>query len=378
MIVEVFSSNEKSFFFALKELKDKIDKRFDSYDFLIFSIHPKYGYQDLPYLIEKIFQTKNYAGFHAVNAFENENIVDGVVVAVIKFEKEGKINLFYIDDIDKEGSFKKTSNYLNTFKDKLHVIIGGLCKEKFGLFIEKLSENLNYWPVNNIIGGISSGYKENNEVLTYQFVDGVVIKNGFFILTFDNVDYKIEVALGFKPYGITYEIKKADGYKLYTVDDVENFSYIIQNFLRNFKNPDIKYLWYCPINIIDEEDGYVATLRTFKKVGKDYVEFFGQVKEGQHFKLSFATPEELLEEDLKIANQVKNIINYPDFAIDFSCMARQYVLEDKQNQEPEIYTSVLNCPLFGFFTFGEIGPDKYYKKLKLYNETSLLLAVKER
>ena len=90
MIVEVFSSNKKSFFFALKELKDKIDNRFDSYDFMIFSIHPKYGYQDLPYLIEKIFQTNNYAGVHAVNAFENENIVEGVVVAVIKFEKEGK------------------------------------------------------------------------------------------------------------------------------------------------------------------------------------------------------------------------------------------------------------------------------------------------
>jgi hypothetical protein len=94
IIVEVFSSNKKSFFFALKELKDKIDKRFNSYDFLIFSIHPKYGYQDLPHLIEKIFQTNNYAGFHAVNAFENENIVEGVVVAVIKFEKEGRINLF--------------------------------------------------------------------------------------------------------------------------------------------------------------------------------------------------------------------------------------------------------------------------------------------
>jgi len=93
MIVEVFSSNKKSFFFALKELKDKIDKRFDSYDFLIFSIHPNYGYQDLSYLIEKMLQTKNYAGFHAVNAFENENIVEGVVVALRKFEKEGRINL---------------------------------------------------------------------------------------------------------------------------------------------------------------------------------------------------------------------------------------------------------------------------------------------
>jgi hypothetical protein len=79
-----------------------------------------------------------------------------------------------------------------------------------------------------------------------------------------------------------------------------------------------------------------------------------------------------------LQKKIKSIINYPEFAINFSCIARQYVLEDKQNQESEIYTSVLNCPLFGFFTFGEIGPDKYYKKLNLYNETSLLLAVKER
>lgn len=378
MIVEVFSSSKKSFFLALKELKDQVDESFDSYDFLIFSIHPKYGYQDIPYLIEKVFQTNHYAGFHAVNAFENENVIEGVVVVAMKFEKDGKANLFYIEDIEKEDALEKTSHYLNIFNDKLHVVIGGFCKEKFGLFIEKLSEKLEYHLVKNIIGGLSSGYKVDNEVLTYQFVDNIVIKNGFFILTFDNIDYDIGVALGFKPYGITYEIKKADGYKLYTVDDNKNFSYIAQNFLKDFDNFDIRYLWYAPINILDEEDGYVATLRTFKEIGKDYVEFFGQVKKGQHFKLSFATSEELLEEDFKIAKKVKNVINNPDFAINFSCIARQYVLEDKQDKELEIYTSVLNCPLFGFFTFGEIGPDKHYKKLKLYNETSLLLAVREK
>ncbi|MFP3206951.1 MAG: FIST C-terminal domain-containing protein [Hydrogenobaculum sp.] len=378
MIVEVFSSSKKSFFLALKELKDQVDERFDSYDFLIFSIHPKYGYQDIPYLIEKVFQANHYAGFHAVNAFENENIIEGVVLIAMKFEKDGKANLFYVEDIEKEDALERTSHYLNTFNDKLHVVVGGLCKEKFGLFIEKLSEKLEYHPVKNIIGGLSSGYKVGNKVLTYQFVNNIVIKNGFFILTFDNIDYDIGVALGFKPYGITYEIKKADGYKLYTVDDNKNFSYIAQNFLKDFDNFDIRYLWYTPINILDEEDGYVATLRTFKEIGKDYVEFFGQVKEGQHFKLSFATSEELLEEDFKIAKKVKDIINNPDFAINFSCIARQYVLEDKQDKELEIYTSVLNCPLFGFFTFGEIGPDKHYKKLKLYNETSLLLAVREK
>ena len=377
MIVEVFSSTKRSFFFALKELKDKINEKFDNYDFLIFSIHPSYGYEDVPYLIEKVFKTNNYAGFHAVNAFENESIVEGIVVAVIKFERNGKVDLFYVEDIDKEDKLEKTLNYLNLQHDKLNVIIGGLCDEKFGFFIEELSKGFNQ-TIENIIGGISSGFKINNEVLTYQFVDGKVVKNGFFILSLSDVDYSIGVALGFKPYGITYEIKKAEGYKIYTVDDNKNFAYIVQSFLKDFDKPDIRYLWYAPINILDEDDGYVATLRTFKEIGKDYVEFFGPVVSGQHFKLSFATAEDLLEESLKIARDVKNIITHPEFAVDFSCMARQYVLEDRQKEEPEIYASTLNCPLFGFFTFGEIGPDKYFKKLKLYNETSLLLAVREK
>ena len=61
----------------------------------------------------------------------------------------------------------------------------------------------------------------------------------------------------------------------------------------------------------------------------------------------------------------------------FSCIAREYILANKQKEEVKIYYKIFKAPLFGFFTYGEIGPDKMHKKLKLYNETSLILAIKE-
>ncbi len=376
MKVKVFKSQEKVLIFALEDLKNQIDKSVDSYDFLIFALSPKYPYNDLNYYIKNIFNTEQYIAFHAIDSLCNNEIVEeGISVTVIKFERNGKVATFYIEDIDEDNAAVKTANYLNSNPDKLHIIIGGLGnRKKFGTFVEELSDLVNYQPVNNIIGGISSGDKG----ITFQFVDSKIIKSGFLILTFSNVDFAIDIALGFKPYGITYKVKKAEDYKLYLVDDNKNFSYITQSLIDGIDNFDIRYLWYIPIYILDEEEGYVATVRTFQNLEKDYVEFFGPIKENQNFKLSFATPEELLNEDLKIAKKVKEKIGYVDLIFNFSCIARQYVLEDRKKEEVEIYTSTLNSYLFGFFTFGEIGPDKYFKKLKFYNETSLLLAVREK
>ena len=379
MKTKVFFSEKDTFIFALEDIKTQIDSQFKDFDFLLFSFHPKYDYTDINYFVDKVFNTENWVGFHAVDAFANNSIIEGIVALAIKFENNGKVNIFCVDDIEEKEALETTAKYLNTNKDKLNIIIGSLCKHKLGFFIEDLGQLLNYFPVNNIVGGIASGYRkdEDEEELTYIFTDNKVIKNGFVIITFDNVEFEIGIALGFKPYGITYEIKDAEGYRIYKVDDGKNFPYIIQSILRGIENPSTEYLWYCPINILDDKEGYVATLRTIKEVKKEYVEFFGPVKRGQKFKFSFGDKDEILEEDRKVALKIKEKIKYPDLLFNFSCIARQYVLEDEKEKECNIYTKKLNNHLFGFFTFGEIGPDKYYKSLKFYNETSLLLAVRE-
>ncbi len=378
MITKTLYSKNESLHFALIEIKEKLDNILPNFDFLIFSFHPRYDYNDINYFVNKVFSTNKWVGFHAVDSFVNDEIVEGVSVLALKYEKDASIDVFAIEDISDKDSLEKTASYLNSNQDKLHIVIAGLCNEKFGFFVENLSDLLAYSPVKNIVGGLSSGYRRNGEVLTFQFLDGKIIKNGFIILTFDKVDFDIGMSLGFKPYGITYEIKKAEGYKLFSVDEGKNFSYIVQNILKDIENPVVEYLWYIPINILDDEDGYVATLRAIKDTHKDYVEFFGPVKVGQKFKFSFGEKNDILNEDLKTALKVKENVKYPDFILNFSCMARQYVLEDKQSEENKIYINTLNAPLLGFFTFGEIGPDKFFKKLKFYNETSLIVGIKER
>ncbi|WOE69786.1 FIST C-terminal domain-containing protein [Hydrogenimonas thermophila] len=381
MKVKVYSSLNLSLKPALKNIKNKIKKDFENINFLLFIIHPEYSC-DVNESIQEVFGKINYAAFHAIDAFNNRKIVEkAVTVTAFKFEKNTKIKKFWIEDIrnyEKDNSIQKTAKYLNKNSNDFHIVLAGYTEDRFGSFLEKLSNNINYNPVNNIIGGISSGMVIDNELRSWQFTNDTTIKNGFLILSFENVEADIGISLGFKPYGITYKISKAEQSKLYIVDGYINFAKTARNLLKNIENSDPKYLWYLPLNILNEQDGYVSTLRTIERIEDDYVKLFGPVEEGQHFKLSFATADELINSDIETVNILKEKMKSPDITFNFSCVARQYILDDKQQKEIEIYADTFDAPLFGFFTFGEIGPDKMHKKLKLYNETSLIIAMREK
>lgn len=381
MKAKVYSSSNLSLKSALKNIKNEIKKDFKNIDFLLFSIHPEYSC-DVNESIQEVFGKIDYAAFHAIDAFNNRKIVKkAVTVTAFKFEKNTKIKKFWIEDIrnyEKDNSIQKTAKYLNENSKDFHIILAGYTEDRFGNFLEKLSNNIKYNPVNNIIGGISSGMVIDNELRSWQFTNDTTIKNGFLILSFENIEANIGISLGFKPYGITYKISKAEQSKLYIVDGHIKFSEIVKRLQRGIENPDPKYLWCLPLNILDEQDGYVSTLRIIERIEDDYVKLFGPVDEGQHFKLSFATADELINSDIETVNILKEKMKSPDIAFNFSCVARQYVLDDKQQKEIEIYADAFDAPLFGFFTFGEIGPDKMHKKLKLYNETSLIIAMREK
>ncbi len=373
MKVELSYSTKDSLFLAAEEVYKKLNQKAD---FFIITLHPKYGYEDVNSVLTKFFRN-NYLAFHAVDSFADEEIVEGLVVLSLKFERNGKINLFSLREL-KENSLNEISSYLNRNKDDLHIIIGNFNDQKFGFFIEELSQYLNYKPINNIAGGISSGFEVDEELLTYIFSENLVIKKGLAILSFKNFNFSIGTVLGFKPYGITYEITKAEGYSIYSVDSGIPFPYIVEGLLSNLPSKEIKQLWYSPLLILDEEEGYQSTLRTFRELKKDKVNMFGPVRNGEKFKFTFATSKELLNESKKVAKELRSSLNFPELVFNFSCIARQYVLEDKQEEELKVYTSTLNSHLFGFFTFGEVGPDKKKRKLKFFNQTSMVIALEER
>jgi hypothetical protein len=79
-----------------------------------------------------------------------------------------------------------------------------------------------------------------------------------------------------------------------------------------------------------------------------------------------------------VALNLREKIEYVELAFNFSCVAREYVLGKYQEEEPKIYSQILNAPLFGFFTYGEIGPNFDFSSLRLYNQSSLVVALKEK
>ena len=373
MKVNVYSSNKHTIFEALKDIKDQTQKDFKKIDFLLIALSPRYGFIDKE--ISVIFPNIKYVAFHAVDAFKNDEIATNVTVSVFEFEKNTDVSLYCMDNIDL-NNIEKTIDYLNKNKTYFHIMITSF-NEKINECLNIISDRLYYNPINNIIGGISSGIEIDNKLRTWQFTNNKIIKNGLIIISFKNVKTQVGISLGFKPYGITYKTTKAKDSKLYEVDYGIKFSNIAKKLVRGIDNTNEKYLWYIPLTILDEKDGYVSTLRVIKEIKKEYVDLFGDIQHGQKFKLSFATKEDLLKEDKNTAIEVKEKIEEADAIFNFSCVARQYILDEKQKEEVKIYYKTFKAPLFGFFTFGEIGPDKMHKKLKLYNETSLLLAIKE-
>ena len=379
MISKIYSASESTISLCVDRLYEKFSKDFDSADFLFFAIHPDFGMEHINETIKTTFDTKNFLAFHAVDSFENTIIVEkGVTLCSINFEKKGKIKSFYIEDIQAKESLKKSAEYLNANSDNFHIFIGGLCGGKIAHFIEELSTKLTYKTLDNIVGGVSSGDLTSEELLTYQFIDNKVIKNGFVIVSFENIEYSTGVSFGFQPYGIIYEITKVKGTKLYTLDDGKSASYMATKMLEHIGVCDVRYLWYIPFAIFNKERGYINSLRTISKITDEYIEFFAPVKKGDFFKLSFATNEDLLQEDGRIARKTVQKLSNPEIAFNFSCVARQYVLEEYQDKELKTYIDIFGINLFGFFTFGEIGFDKAHKEFKFYNETSLIAIMREK
>ena len=378
MIAKVVGSSEVAFLSAIEEIRKKLKMEdFADFDFAMFAVSPKYRDSYVMYTIEKILKIppEKYIAFHAVDSFENSKIVnDGISALFIKFERKAEIKVLPVEGVYTRKSYDDVIDFLKERKNALNLIFAGFCNQKLAFVIEdKLSKALlEEGEKTFLIGGVSSGMR------TYQFYNGNIIEDGFLIVSMEGVDYKLGISLGFEPVGETYTVTRSNDYKVYEIDKTLAYQ-LVDRLLKGVNNYSVQDLWYFPVILLDDEEGYVSVVRTFKNISnKEFIEFFGPVKEGSKFKLSFGDPESLISADRKEASKLAYSMNNVELALNFSCIARQYVLENLQQEEIKIYSSLFNAPLFGFFTFGEIGPDRFFRKLKFYNQTSLIVAIRER
>ncbi|HID66126.1 MAG TPA: hypothetical protein EYP32_04660, partial [Aquificaceae bacterium] len=282
----VYSSRNPVLYQALEEIKRQFveDKILTDFDFLLISLNYKYPYDKLDRDLKRVFELegKEYLAFHSTESIENTKIIEGIAICFIKFENKGKVRIYTDEGISnylEKGTLNRLVNYLDENKEHLNLFISAWEDNNLGIFIEDLGNALyskGFYP--NLVGGVSSGKRYEGELRTFQIHNGKVIKDGFAIITFENVEYCLGISLGFKPISPVYTVSKADGYRIYEVDGKTPFIKIVKNFLSGIEEK-VENLWYCPIVILEGEEGYVKVQRTFKDLGEDYVEFFAPIYE---------------------------------------------------------------------------------------------------
>jgi len=375
MIARIYNSKHTILKFAIEDVFKQFHNDFfiDDYDFVIFGINSDYPYKDVNNSIKKILGNNNFVAFNAIDLFCNADTVKGVVALFIKFEKNGKIETYYQENFDEVD---ECFDYLLKNKDSLNIMLS-TPSDDVPSFLDKLNKKVITEDI-FLIGGLSSGYLDKDELVAYQYIDDKVIKDGFMIISFKNVEFEKGISLGYKPIGPIYEINLTKNNKVY-VTEYQDASLIAKRLLNGMKDENIQNLWFSPVVILDDEDGEVDVVRTFKSFKEgEYTEFFGPVPSNSKMKLSFATEEMLLESDKIQAKKIKDKLNEIEVGLNFSCIARQYALGDRQKYESKLYSETFNAPIFGFFTFGEIGMNKDFTTFKFYNQTSLIAGLKEK
>jgi len=387
MLARVYYSKIPVLRFAVEEILYNLRSdpffHYEDFDIALITFSPSAYPTD-----ERVCQTFNeyfgrnrWIAFNSLTSFANEKTLeDALVVLFIKFERRGSFEIFSARELGK--SYHKllgeTEKFLNSWKGQsLNLLFSTFSDGLIGFFIEDLSEKLLHGG--NLIGGVASGPLVGDRAITNIYTSDGIIKDGFAILRLKGVQYSFGIAFGYTIMGPIYEITKAEKNKIFQINE-KSVKPLIERLTKGLEDIDVRNFWYIPIVILDGKDeGLVSILRSPKSFAPDgsYMEFWGPIREGWKFRFSFAMKENLLRADIEEALKVQKALNNIELGFNFSCVGRQYIMEDLHREEAKNYASIFNAPLFGFFTFGEIGPDRYHKKLKYYNQTSVVVGVRE-
>lgn len=376
----IVSSQNPILRFAVKEVKEKAPKGFD---FALFSISPNYPYQDVPATIRKEFGSINYVGFSSNSAFENIRVVnDGIVGCFFKFSSpKTKVSTYVRDNVsrdNREDIKREIEEFLSGKEEKLNIVIADFIDGEFPILLEDLGKEFQKKGIKtSLIGGIiATPMRDNRRQKGFLFHNGSVIENGFVIISFSNLDFQFRVSSGIFKKGPVYTVTKTDTFKIYELNG-KPASYLPRKLLKDIEpsNDNKTLLWYTPFGIINEENE-IEALRVIRSFTDDYIELWGPVKKGERLKLSIVLSTEMIKDAEKTAENLKNSFGMVDFSFNFSCIAREKILEEFENEEIELYCRLLNAPLFGFYTHGEVA--KRNGKLRIHNLTSTIVAVRER
>ena len=242
-----------------------------------------------------------------------------------------------------------------------------------------------------IVGGALGD--EANFKNTYQYYNGKVYDNvvvGMLISNTGKIKTSTGVMHGWESIGNRFKCTKAKGGVVYKFGDKKALDFYreLLGKDRGKKLPAIGLEY--PMGLIDERakiEGYdYFQIRAPVGIGeKDgSVTFAAAIPEGKEVTLTYSSRSTIINGSKLSAMQAKKTLKgKARLILMFSCVARKLVLGRRTNEEINVVKKVFgkDVPIFGFYTYGEIGPiDKRVPTLRntrWHNETVVIYVLGE-
>jgi len=237
-----------------------------------------------------------------------------------------------------------------------------------------------------IVGGAAGDHRTFDQ--TRQFYDGLILSDSIPVLLVSGpLHCAIGVGSGWQPVGHAFTVTRADGNKVYTLDDRPALEVYRSHLgdttspgsfadfpLAVFEDPSRpeEFALRAPF-FVDEEDGSLT--------------FAGEVREGCRAQISQGVRGGVLDgtRDSVDAAVCAYPGDMPDAAFVVSCAGRKWLLGGRAADEAQLIRDSLaasfpgsTIPLSGFYAFGEIGPLRERGETRFHNESLVTLLVGSR
>jgi hypothetical protein len=213
---------------------------------------------------------------------------------------------------------------------------------------------------------------------TYQFYDGRVYTDSMPMLLFGgDLAIVVDVATGPLPYGDYFEVNRAEGNVIHSIDGVTALEFYERFYGKYIEDRELSFF---PLAVYFDESGDFV-LRDSVEVNRENgsISFVGRLEFPCRVRLTQVSREETLSSGHRGSERVLTSFGQeePDLVMLFSCTSRRHVLGSRTDEEFDVLRrDSREVPFFGFYCYGEIGPFGVGRPVKFHSDTFVSVALR--
>ncbi len=287
----------------------------------------------------------------SINIGDFSNSMEAGKIISDKFPHEGLSNILVISD----GQMVNGSDLVTGLQSSLPknvVVTGGLAGD--GSRFQKTLVGLNEQPTEGKI--IAVGFYGNNLTVSHRRMGG------------------------WEPIGPERLVTKSSANVLFELDGQPALS-VYKKYLGEYSDelPGSALLFPLSVKLNDSDESVVRTILSINEDDQSLT-FAGNIPVGSYARLMKANFDRLIEGASNAAMNSLQKLEKPDLAILISCVGRKLVLNQRIEEEVEVIRDILGktTAITGFYSYGEISPNKGYMNCELHNQTMTITTMSEK